>query len=836
MNDESGTALRRFEISVGPYASGELDVRSFKGREEVSRPFSFEVVVATTVDAEALEDELLGAVARFTINLPDHGVRVIEGVVTELRAREDLLPHVRHQCRLRIEPRLSLAALRRDTRIFQNLTVTEIIDAVLREHHVECEWRLDARYPARTYCVQYEESDLAFVQRLLAEEGIFYVFAPPSDDGRERIVCLDVAEGYEAIEGDPTLIYQEAEGMVGGSEHVHRFKLERRVRSGSVALHDFDFERPSLDLSAKDRLEAPAKRVDERALEVYEHHGEHHDPDVRRTLVRGMLGGLRADATLATGRSGCRRLAPGKTFTLVEHEVARLNQRYAVTALTHEGHCGEAAEREERGSKELALRPTYENRFECVPAEVAYRPARGERRRAQVVETATVVGPAGEEIYVDPLGRIKVQFHWDRHGKNDESSSCWIRVAQAWAGAGWGFQFIPRIGMEVLVTFLGGDLDRPMVTGCVFNGEHPLPYALPGQKTRSGIRTSSTPGNDGSNELRFDDAKGREQVYVHAERDYDQVVENNRSDVTHGHETRVVDKNRSRTVRGHETVAIGHSQKVSVDGDHVRTVKGNEVVTVHRNLVMHILGHQVIHIDGNAAEGTADDDAADGATAAAAASKLAAAAAGHATGGTGARGGGAGDVDEVDSTRIPTSEVLSRMMAMPKMTEALNAIAEEPRVAEALAGLAGHSKLVEVLTTVAGEPKVQEAMKVIGSKTTAALLLRGRSLVRGKSDPAQLVAELRPDSVDIPESVVRDVTEAAKRGVVRGGGGAINAFSRDFKDPKHSSMTINGKGDIDASEGFKISAGGSFIEVTPAGITIKGPIVTIDGHPIKLNC
>ena len=819
--EESGITGAGFDLSAGPYTAGELDVRSFRGTEAMSQPFCFDVLVATTVDPDGLEDELLGATARFTLRSPDGSARVIEGVVCEIRAQEDLLPHERHLCRLRIEPRLSLAGLRRNTRIFQHLPVTEIVDAVLREHHVACEWRLDNKYPVRTYCVQYAETDLAFVQRLLAEDGIFYVFAEPAakDGGREVIVCLDAAEGYVPIEGNRSLAFQSAEGMVGGGEHVHRFKLERRVRSGAVTLHDYDFARPSLDLTAKERLAEPARRIDERNLEVYEHHGERHDPDVRRSLARGMLGGLRSDAVLGTGRSGCRRLAPGRVFRLGEHEVARLNRDYVVTTVAHEGHRSEQR-MSDGAAGETRHKPNYLNRFECVPAAVAFRALIPARHPSQVVETAVVVGPPGEEIYTDPLGRVKVQFHWDREGQRNEHSSCWIRVAQAWAGAAWGFQFVPRVGMEVLVTFLGGDLDRPLVTGCVFNGEHPLPYALPEHKSRSGIKTASTPGGRGSNELRFEDAAGREQLYLHAQRDLDAVVENNCSDVVHGHETRTVDKNRSRTVRGHESVAVGHSQRVSVEGDHVRTVKGNEVVTVHKNLVMHIVGRQTIQVDGrdpvDADDGRPNDPPEGEATDI------------HADGGG------------LDSARIPAGAVLASMIAMPRVAAAIAVVAAEARVREALAAFAGQTRLVEVLATVAGEAHVAAALGVLGGKSTAAVLLRAYSLGQGSAgNPAELVSELRPEATAIAEDL--DPTAPTGGGVERGGGAGNNAFTRqaDPKDPKaqkRSVMTILGGGEITAPDGFTITAGASSISVTDAGITIHGPIVTIEGTPIKLNC
>jgi type VI secretion system secreted protein VgrG len=248
----------------------------------------------------------------------------------------------------------------------------------------------------------------------------------------------------------------------------------------------------------------------------------------------------------------------------------------------------------------------YENSFECAPSVMTYVPPRPKRKSVQVTLTATVVGPPGEEIHVDEKGQIKVQFHWDRDGKYDGNSSCWIRVMQPWAGAAWGHQFIPRVGMEVVVTFEGGDPDKPMVLGSMYNGTHPMPFMLPGDKTRSGIRTSTYPGGRGHNELSFEDHSGHEQVYVHAQRDYHEVVENNHTSDIHGGKQTTVDRDSRENVRGNvklhveggRTDDIGADDRLHVRGsvhrdldrDERTTVLGASSLTVHKTQAVEVRG------------------------------------------------------------------------------------------------------------------------------------------------------------------------------------------------------------------------------------------------------
>jgi type VI secretion system secreted protein VgrG len=342
--------------------------------------------------------------------------------------------------------------------------------------------------------------------------------------------------------------------MALGEHHVQRFELGRSLRPTSVFRRGYDFRMPALALEAEAKLSDLGGGEPARG-DVYEHHEEDEEPNVRQQAVTAELEQHRANVEVARGESGCRRLVPGARFKLCDHDVGRLDREYVVTDIKHTGWDPQAATQGQA---------VYVNTFESVPATVAARPRRPARALQQVTETALVVGPEGQEIYTDEYGRVKVQFHWDREGRRDERSSCWIRVSQAWAGSGWGFEFIPRVGMEVVVTFLGGDVDRPLITGCVPNAINKPPFKLPEDKTRSGIRTHSTPGGHGYNELSFEDRKGAELVHLRAERNLDEKVVHDQI-----------------TVVGHnKTLAVGASLDEKIELDHATTVVGNRRETI----------------------------------------------------------------------------------------------------------------------------------------------------------------------------------------------------------------------------------------------------------------
>jgi len=563
-----------------------LSVVSFEGEEGLSTPFRFDVVVVMASEAEARTRELLGAPAELAMRQHDeHGGRTVRGVVTEVRTGLAASDEGSAHAVIRIAPRVALAAHRRDTRVFQDLSVPACLSRVLRSYDVELSWRVAGAAPARSYCVQYEESDLDFVQRVLAEEGLSW-FTEATAEGRESLAVVDGPSGWRPIAGDPLLPYVEHSGVAARADRVSSFEATDRVGVGAVALRGYDLTCPTSDLDASARVDRALDAIDERDAELYLHHDDSQEPDVRRSRAVHRLAQARREVELAEGRSGCERLAPGRVFVLSDHRAGSLDRRWVVTRLSHKGRRLDG----ERGSS-TAEASDYENSFRCAPAERACPPAVPSRRIVQVTETATVTGPSGEEIHTDGLGRVKVRFHWDRRARRETDTSCWVPVAQSWAGAGFGAQFIPRVGMEVIVSFLGGDPDRPIVVGCLPSAAAPPPFALPENKTRSGIRTRTSPEGHTGNELMFEDLSGREELGLFAKRDLSLRASR---DAEH-------------SVGGELRVQVGGDHVVSTAGAYELSVDG--VVRTQAGVLRHdeTLGAHLSHVGGRRAEEVAGD-------------------------------------------------------------------------------------------------------------------------------------------------------------------------------------------------------------------------------------
>ncbi|HVK65664.1 MAG TPA: type VI secretion system tip protein TssI/VgrG [Polyangium sp.] len=565
-----------FELRVGQLDFGRLTVVNIAGEERISRPFAFDVVAyapAQGLDEGSFERDTISKDAVLRIAVPDQAPRIVRGVITRVRA-EGAVEQDRVAFRLRIAPRLALCRLNQRSRIFQDRTFPEIVTAVLAGHGIPCRFDLLGPQPRRAYCVQHRESDLAFVQRLAAEAGIFYHFECPgegTDDAPEVVVFGDAPPLYPRIPGSEILVFRRADGATAltvREDQVTRFTRHSSAATEGTLVRDHDFRKPTAELRAS------AGKAE--GLVVYEHHGEDEEPEIEPARAITMLEQRRARAALAEGTTYCRRLSPGHRFTLEDHDIPALNGDYVVVRAVHEGHDPQHA-----GTND----PVFTTTFRAAPAAVAVRPKKPRRTMRQVMETATVVGPSGQEIHTDPYGRIKVQFHWDLEGERDEHSSCWIRIAQAWAGTGWGFQFVPRVGMEVLVGFLGGDLDRPVVMGCLNDATHPPTFKLPDAKTRSGIRTQSTPGGGGYNEIAFEDRAGAEEISLHAQKDLRETIENDHD----------------------ETVT--HDKTVTIGGKHVLRVQGDRDDHVAGALVQTIVGGATVSVSGGMAQTTGGDAA-----------------------------------------------------------------------------------------------------------------------------------------------------------------------------------------------------------------------------------
>jgi type VI secretion system secreted protein VgrG len=543
-------------------AGRDLAVSEFTARERLSAPFEIDVHLAAE-DEIGLED-MVGRPACLTAALGD-SERRFHGIVRTFRQTGASGRFFLYQAR--VVPALWMLALERDCRIFQDQTTEQIVREVLTESGITADqfaFRLHSRgYRPRTYCVQYRETDLNFVSRLLEEEGIFYFFE--HERNTHRLVFGDGPVNYRPIPGEAKLLFNPTAAMVAEEEAVYAMALSQRLLPGKVTLRDFNFEKPSLDLTA---AETAAK---ERERELYDYPGIFEDEGAGQRLAQIRLQQAVAFREQAEGESYCPRLAPGFTFTLHGHELERFNREFVVTEVVHTGAQPQVLEELGGGSGSR-----YANRFVAIPAAVAFRPEpMAAKPLVDGVQTAIVTGPAGEEIYTDAHGRVKVQFHWDRRGGRDEKSSCWIRVSHAWAGAGWGAIYLPRIGQEVVVDFLEGDPDRPIIVGRVYHGENRPPYELPAEKTKSTLKSDSTPGGGGSNELRFEDAKGAEEIYLHGQKDWTIAIENDKRQTIGRDESLTVARNRSKTVGADQSETVGANKTITVGVNHTETIGAN---------------------------------------------------------------------------------------------------------------------------------------------------------------------------------------------------------------------------------------------------------------------
>jgi type VI secretion system secreted protein VgrG len=576
-------------------------------REALSEPYECSLIL-TLPTPGAEPDGLLGHHAVVDIK---RGLRSrkVQGVV---RRVEDLGTTATHRyVRVVLVPALWTLSQRVDTRIFQDLPVAAIVRKVLQTAGVYqsdggavIPGSLDA-LPPRIYCVQHHESDLDFVLRLLQEEGIPFWFRHDGDGGETLVLAEDSARWDEVAPPDGGAFgVTDAVAHLKHSESVQWFDLCAAMQPTSRTVRDYDFTKPRamLSLTASHPGAKGARPVYDHPSRFNIHHynetanvHEAHD-GARQARVRHEAEHLLTRT--GRGAGNVTAFAPGSTFTAAGHHRADGDGHYLLTRVEHVVQAWSDLPEDVRASEHLAgaLRDAgvtlgsgresarrYVNHFECIPAAVPFRPARvTPRPLVHGAQTAKVVGPPGEEIHTDFHGRIKVQFHWDRLGHEDEHSSCWMRVAQNWSGPNWGFVFTPRVGMEVVVTFLDGDPDRPLVTGCSYNGENHVPYGLPGEKSKSVIKTRSTPGGNGYNELRFEDLADQEEVYLRAQRDLNEWV-------LHDQSTKV-DHNQSLVVGKHRTKLVKANEKNTIEKNRTTMVKANDSLEVTENLDITVHG------------------------------------------------------------------------------------------------------------------------------------------------------------------------------------------------------------------------------------------------------
>ncbi len=563
----------------------ELRVVRFTGHEGVSTPFEFRLVIAAeTMPLEAL----VGRPARLTIEGLD-SARHVHGMICEAGYVGESAGRTLYE--LTLVPELWRLGQRFDCRVFQGKTTPEVVAAVLKLAGLAASgqrFELTGSYAPHDYCVQYRESDLEFVSRLLEDAGIHYYFEHAEE--RHVLVLTDDGQGGRPIAGDPVLRYT-AEDEV---ERVSRFALRDAVRPQRVTLRDVDLRSPATP------VDGSAGEGGER--EVYDYPGGFlragkGGPEQAGQQARLRLAALQAGRRAGAGASDSPRMTAGYLFTLADARREHLEGEYRITRVMHRGEQPQALD--EATTESFA----YANEFECVDRKLAYHSPRVTRRpQVRGAQTATVVGPGGEEVHCDEQGRVKVAFHWDRGASHDEHSSCWVRVSQAWAGSGFGAVFLPRVGHEVIVDFLEGDPNRPIVTGRIYTGFNTPPYPLPDEKTKSTFRTESTPGGGGYNELRFEDAKGREEILIHAQKDWTIAVLHDKGEQIGRDEARAVGRDRKEQVGRDEVRAVGRDRSSSVGNDHVEAIGANMAVTVGGGLSEAVGGDASRSVGGSVAE------------------------------------------------------------------------------------------------------------------------------------------------------------------------------------------------------------------------------------------
>jgi type VI secretion system secreted protein VgrG len=542
-----------------PLGRDVLLLLGFKGHEEISTPFQFELEMVSENHNISFES-IVGKNATISVVLADGGERFFNGVVagfSQGRGGEQAGSDPRYSFySATLVPWVWLLKRYADVRVFQEMTTPDIVEKIFNDRGFsDFKLQLQGNYEKRTYCVQYRETDFNFVSRLLEEEGIYYYFE--HDRVKHTLVLADSASGHKPCPRQDSARYQITTGGQLEEDVITSLDVSKQVRVGKCVLNDYNYEMPNTDLKtnvSSRQMLGPGKR------EVYDYPGLYPNKGRGDRLTTVRMEEEEAQITSIRGTSDCRAFTTGYRFTLQDFYRQDMNNKaYVLTRLSHEGYEGASYP----GLQTAAPDYVYANSFECIPYDVLYRPLRrAEKPRVFGTQTAVVVGPSGEEIHTDDLGRIKVQFHWDREGKKDENSSCWIRVGQLWAGPQWGAVYIPRIGQEVIVDFLEGDPDRPLVVGCVYHKSNMPPLNLPGEKTRSTIKSDSTIGGGGFNEIRFEDKKGKEEIYIHAQKDKTVDVGNDRTVTIYHDDTLTVEQgNRTTTVKQKDdlhTVSLGN--------------------------------------------------------------------------------------------------------------------------------------------------------------------------------------------------------------------------------------------------------------------------------------
>jgi type VI secretion system secreted protein VgrG len=554
-----------------PLGENVLLLTSFTGQESLSQLFHYELEMFSE-DASIKPKDIVGKPVTWSVHGVHSEPRFFNGVVSRFVAAG---PRTRDKRAYRAEvvPWLWFLTRTANCRIFQHKSVPQIIESIFKGYgFASYQFKMAGSYNARDYCVQYRETAFRFITRLMEFEGIFYYFH--HEQGKHTLVLGDSKTAFAKCEENEVEYFSGtlARNSINAWEHQYLFG------SGKLAHTDYNFETPATKLLADTQTVVDLPGITK--YEVFDYPGGHMQPAAGTATVKIRMQEEEAGHDTVSGSSTCCTFTSGGTFKLTARECPEEDDTYVITSVQHSGV--------NPSYQPTASGSAYQNTFTCMPASVPYRPARRTPRPiVQGVQTAVVVGPGGAEIYTDKYGRVKVQFYWDREGKSDENSSCWVRVSENWAGKNWGVVFNPRIGQEVIVDFLEGDPDRPLITGRVYNAAQMPPYP-PANNTMSTIKTRSSAGGGPANfnEVRFEDKAGAEQLFIHAERNQDIEVEKD--------ETHWVGHDRSKK--------IDHDEMLRVEHDRIEFTGNDRSLEVIRDKHEKVGRHKTIEVTGNHTE------------------------------------------------------------------------------------------------------------------------------------------------------------------------------------------------------------------------------------------
>ncbi|SDW62839.1 type VI secretion system Vgr family protein [Nitrosomonas communis] len=577
--------MRRVMEIDTPLGEDVLLFHKMTAREELGRLSEFQIDLLSDRGDIKLDD-ILAKNVTVKLELPENKVRFFNGYVTRF-SQVGIHGHY-HLYHATVRPWLWFLTRTSDCRIFQNMTVPDIIQQVFDDHPqlVNVKKELTGTYRTYEYCVQYRETDFNFVSRLMEQEGIYYYFKHA--EGRHTLILADSYAAHASFDGFaelPFVTHERAARMEQNS--ITQWNFSREIQPGRYVMDDYDFKKPSVELQAKAKVNRQHDLAD---YEMYDYPGEYVTTSEGNEYVRIRIEELHSQFEQANGSATARGICNGYLFKLAGHPRSDQNREYLVTSTVHQLEYNEYEAIDSTGSN-------YNCNFTVLNSREPFRLQRiTPKPFVQGPQTAVVVGPSGDEIYTDQYGRVKVQFHWDRRGEKNENSSCWMRVSHPWAGKNWGMVAIPRIGQEVIVDFLEGDPDQPIITGRVYNAEQMPPNELPGSGMMSGMKSNSTPGGGGYNEISADDTKGKEKITIHSQHDMTSTIENDLSMI-------VVGGNEVRTIQaGTQTITVKGDVSLTVQaGNETRTIEsGTQTITVKGNASLIVQsGDRIVDVTGN---------------------------------------------------------------------------------------------------------------------------------------------------------------------------------------------------------------------------------------------